>query len=254
VSERKTYFVQVILPIPVRKEFTYRLPFELNDQVSVGVRVIVPFGKSKLLTAIVSEISETAPSDYQAKYVDCVLDEYPIVTKYQLHFWKWIAEYYMASIGDVMNAALPANFKLASETKIVLHPEYEVGNYVLSDKEQEIVDLLEVRESIDLKELADILGIKTIQPLIKKLIDKRAVLSLEALNDKFTPKTATFIELEATTEDELNTKITSLEQKRGNEKQFQAFMTILQLGNLHEAKIQPVPNDALRHFPFFRDC
>ncbi len=245
MSERKTYFVQVILPIPVRKEFTYRLPFELNDQVSVGVRVIVPFGKSKLLTAIVSEISETAPSDYQAKYVDCVLDEYPIVTKYQLHFWKWIAEYYMASIGEVMNAALPANFKLASETKIVLHPEYEVGNYVLSDKEQEIVDLLEVRESIDLKELADILGIKTIQPLIKKLIDKRAVLSLEALNDKFTPKTATFIELEATTEDELNTKITSLEQKRGNEKQLQAFMTILQLGNIHEAKIQPVPKKLL---------
>ena len=245
MSERKTYFVQVILPIPVRKEFTYRLPFELNDQVSVGVRVIVPFGKSKLLTAIVSEISETAPSDYQAKYVDCVLDEYPIVTKYQLHFWKWIAEYYMSSVGEVMNAALPANFKLASETKIVLHPEYEPGNYALTEKEQEIVDLLEVRESIDLKELADILGIKTIQPIIKKLIDKRAVLSLEALNDKFTPKTATFIEIEATTEDELNAQITSLEQKRGNEKQLQAFMTILQLGNLNEAKIQPVPKKLL---------
>jgi primosomal protein N' (replication factor Y) len=240
VSERKTYFVQVILPVPVRKEFTYRLPFEMNDQVAVGVRVIVPFGRSKLLTAIVSGISETAPSDYQAKYVDCVLDEFPIVTKHQLNFWKWIADYYMASIGEVMNAALPANFKLASETKIVLHPEFEPGNYTYSDKEQQIIELLEIRENIDLKELSDILEIKTIQPLIKKLIDKKAVLSLEALNDKYTPKTATFIELAVTSEEELNEQINRLEQKRGSEKQLQALLTILQLGNLQKDAIQPV--------------
>ncbi len=240
MSERKTYFVQVILPVPVHKEFTYRLPFELNDQIAIGMRVIVPFGKSKLLTAIVSGISQTAPSDYQAKYVDCVLDEYPIVTKQQLQFWRWIADYYMSSVGEVMNAALPANFKLASETKIVLHPEYEAGNYSMTDKEQQIIDLLEIRENIDLKELAELQGIKTIQPIIKKLIDKRAVLSLEALNDKFSPKTATFIELEASSEDDLSDQLARLEQKRGNEKQLQAFLTILQLGELQGSVIRPV--------------
>jgi len=245
VSERKTYFVQVILPVPIHKEFTYRLPFELNELVTIGMRVVVPFGRSKLLTAIVSGISENAPTEYQAKYVDCVLDESPIISPKQLQFWKWIAEYYMSSIGEVMNAALPANFKLASETKIVLHPEYEPGNYTLTDKEQQIIELLEVRENIDLKELSELIGIKSIQPVIKKLIDKRAVLSLEALNDKFSPKTATFIELLATSEEELNDQLTRLEQRKGNEKQLQAFLSILQLGELNQASIQPVPKKVL---------
>jgi primosomal protein N' (replication factor Y) len=241
VSERKTYFVQVILPVPVHKEFTYRLPLELNQHIKLGVRVIVPFGKSKLLTGVVSGISETVPSDYQAKYVDCLLDEFPIVTKQQLQFWKWIADYYMASIGEVLNAALPANFKLASETKIVLHPEFEPGNYSFTEKELEILHILEVREIIDLKELSDILGIKTVQPIIKKLIDKRAVLSQEALNDKFSPKTATFIELVASSQNELESQISSLEQRRGSEKQLQAILTILQLGNLNHFNFDPVP-------------
>jgi len=245
VSERKTYFVQVILPVPIHKEFTYRLPFELNELVTIGMRVVVPFGRSKLLTAIVSGISEIAPTEYQAKYVDCVLDESPIISPKQLQFWKWIAEYYMSSIGEVMNAALPANFKLASETKIVLHPEYEPGNYTLTDKEQQIIELLEVRENIDLKELSELIGIKSIQPVIKKLIDKRAVLSLEALNDKFSPKTATFIELLATSEEELNDQLTRLEQRKGNEKQLQAFLSILQLCELNQASIQPVPKKVL---------
>lgn len=245
MSERKTYFVQVILPVPIHKEFTYRLPFELNELVTIGMRVVVPFGRSKLLTAIVSGISENAPTEYQAKYVDCVLDESPIISPKQLQFWKWIAEYYMSSIGEVMNAALPANFKLASETKIVLHPEYEPGNYTLTDKEQQIIELLEVRENIDLKELSELIGIKSIQPVIKKLIDKRAVLSLEALNDKFSPKTATFIELLATSEEELNDQLTRLEQRKGNEKQLQAFLSILQLGELNQASIQPVPKKVL---------
>ena len=241
MSERKTYFVQVLLPIPVHREFTYRLPYELNEQIGLGVRVIVPFGKSKLLTGIVTGITETAPANYQAKYVECLLDEVPIVTEQQLQFWKWLADYYMASIGEVMNAALPANFKLASETKIVLHPEFESGNYSFTEKELEIIHLLEIRENIDLKELSDILGINTIQPLIKKLIDKRAVLSQEALNDKFTPKTATFIELEASSQEELESQISTLEHKRGSEKQLQAFLTILQLGNLKDFEIDPVP-------------
>lgn len=245
MSERKTYFVQVILPVPIHKEFTYRLPFELNELVTIGMRVVVPFGRSKLLTAIVSGISENAPTEYQAKYVDCVLDESPIISPKQLQFWKWIAEYYMSSIGEVMNAALPANFKLASETKIVLHPEYEPGNYTLTDKEQQIIELLEVRENIDLKELSELIGIKSIQPVIKKLIDKRAVLSLEALNDKFSPKTATFIELLATSEEELNDQLTRLEQRKGNEKQLQAFLSILQLCELNQASIQPVPKKVL---------
>lgn len=124
MSERKTLFVDVILPVPIHREFTYRVPFELNEQVFAGARVIVPFGKSKLITGIITDIHERIPDQYQTKYIEHLLDEQPIITPIQYNFWKWIANYYMAPIGVVMNASLPSNFKLASETKIVLHPDY----------------------------------------------------------------------------------------------------------------------------------
>ncbi|MGY8926026.1 MAG: primosomal protein N' family DNA-binding protein, partial [Flavobacteriales bacterium] len=120
MSERKTLFADVILPVPIRKEFTYRIPFELNETLFSGARVVVPFGRAKLITGIVSSIHENIPQDYQAKLIEHQLDDHPIITPKQYTFWKWISAYYMAPIGDVMNAALPANFKLASETKIVL--------------------------------------------------------------------------------------------------------------------------------------
>ncbi len=121
MDERTTLFADVILPVPVHREFTYRVPFEMNDYIREGIRVVVPFGKSKFYTAIVTKVHETVPSDYTAKYVEHILDDAPIITGNQYAFWKWIAKYYMAPIGDVLNAALPANFKLASETKIQLH-------------------------------------------------------------------------------------------------------------------------------------
>ena len=233
MAERKTIFVNVILPVPIHREFTYRVPFELNEQVIAGGRVIVPFGKSKLLTGVVTKISDVAPTDYQAKYIEHILDDTPIINEIQYNFWNWIAGYYMSPLGDVMNAALPANFKLASETKIVLHPDFEPGNSVLNERETEVVDTLQIRETLDLKELSDLLGIKTIQPLIKKLIDKRIVLSLEALNDKFSPKTAIYIELHPELLDEqgLNGKIAWLERRKGADKQLEALLTILHKGN-----------------------
>ena len=125
MSERKTFFADILLPVPVHQVFTYRVPFELNEQLKFGIRVIVPFGKSKLLTGIVIDIHERVPEAYQAKFIEHVLDDYPIVTSKQFQFWKWISSYYMAPLGDVMNAALPANFKLSSESKVVLHPDFE---------------------------------------------------------------------------------------------------------------------------------
>ena len=85
-------------------------------------------------------------------------------------------------------------------------------------------------------------GIKTIQPIIKQLIDKKAVLSLEELNDKFTPKTAVFIELtrEFLSEERLNNYIQSIEQKKSKEKQLEALLAILQHGNYSNESLQPV--------------
>ncbi len=231
MSERKTLFVDVILPIPIRNEFTYRVPFEMNDAIFAGARIVVPFGRAKLITGIVTNIHENIPKQYQTKYVEYLLDDQPIITPKQYTFWKWISEYYMAPIGDVMNASLPANFKLASETKVVLHPDFNLDLKFLTEKEKEVIIALEMRDTLDLKEISEVVGIKTIQPIIKSLIDKKAILSLEELNDKFSPKTATFVcfsdnyQNEATLEEFINV----LEQKKGKEKQLKAILTLIHL-------------------------
>ena len=170
MSNRRTLFADVILPVPIHRAFTYRIPFEMNDAVGIGLRVIVPFGKNKLHTAIVVNIHENVPNNYQSKYIEAVLDHSPIITMKQLTFWKWVSQYYMAAIGEVMNAALPANFKLGSETNILLHPEFESGIDGLDERSQEIVEYLETKISCDLKELSEFLNIKTVQPIVKTLI------------------------------------------------------------------------------------
>ncbi len=229
MTERKTLFVDVIIPVPIRNEFTYRVPFELNDNVFSGARVVVPFGRSKLVTGIITSVHENIPENYQARYIEHLLDDRPIVTPKQYTFWKWISNYYMAPIGDVMNAALPANFKLASETKIVLHPDSTIDYKFLTEREQEIVSALELREVLDLKEVSEIVGIKTIQPIIKALIDKKAIITKEALNDKFTPKTAVFVSItENFQNDDLLTElIRSMDEAKRKEKQVEALLSLL---------------------------
>jgi primosomal protein N' (replication factor Y) len=246
MSERRTFFADVLLPVPIHQVFTYRVPFELNESLAFGLRVIVPFGKSKLVTGIVTEIHERIPEAYQAKYIEYVLDEYPIITKKQFQFWSWISQYYMAPLGDVMNASLPANFKLSSESKIVLHPDFE-NNQSLDEREQVIVDSLHANEQMDLKEISALLGIKTIQPLIKKLIDKKVVLSMEALNERFTPKTVLCYTLTETFLDDtlLTSFISGLERKSSAAKQIEALLMVMREGNYQNNNIQPVVKKTL---------
>jgi len=229
MSTRNTFFADVIIPIPVNREFTYRIPHELNGLIQSGMRVVVPFGKAKYYTAIVSRVHENIPQDYQAKYIEHVLDETPIITAHQYKLWNWISEYYMSPIGDVMNAALPGNFKLASETSIVLHPDFEINSIELDDREQLIVDALELQENLSLKDISTIVGIKTIHPILKKMIDRRIILSAEELQYKYTPKHATFIQLESawTSDEKLNELLSTLEQDKRKQKQFETLMVFL---------------------------
>ena len=239
MSERVTYFADVLLPVPIHQVFTYRIPFELNNEVQVGLRVIVPFGKNKLLTGIVTRIHEEIPAVYQAKYILHLLDDQAIITPKQLQFWEWISAYYMAPIGDVMNAALPANFKLASETKIRLHAEFDLAIDQLQDRERTVVEALEMKEQLSLKELSDILGIKTIQPLIKAMIERRIVSSTEEMNDRYTPKTVLCITLHETylQEEALNEFIQELEAQTRTQKQVDAILQFIKIaldqGGIH---------------------
>lgn len=230
MSDRTTLFANVILPIAVRNEFTYRVPFELNNQIGVGMRVVVPFGKGKLYTGIVTKVHEEIPIGYQAKFIEHLLDVNPITTKTQHVFWKWISDYYMAPIGDVLNAALPSNFKLASETKIVFHPDFDPSKPISNERILQVIETLEIKESLDLKEISELLGIKTIQPLIKQMLDAKIIISMEELNDKYVPKTASYYFLDDFFHDSLHLHdyLEQLESQKSKEKQLQALLLFLQ--------------------------
>jgi primosomal protein N' (replication factor Y) len=194
-TDRETLFVEVILPLAIAKNYTYRVPFHLNNSVQIGKRVVVQFGKSKLYTAIIASIGGQAPEKYEAKYLMDVLDDRPAVTERQLQFWQWLADYYMCNVGEVMNAALPSALKLASETKVVLNRDFEVDKSVLHDKEFLIVEALELQPELTVGDIAKLLGQKTVMPILKLMFEKNIINISEEVSERYKPRKKTFIKL-----------------------------------------------------------
>ncbi|HZJ79562.1 MAG TPA: primosomal protein N', partial [Dysgonamonadaceae bacterium] len=118
-------FADVILPLALADSYTYAIPNELENTIQPGHRVIVPFGKSKFYTAIVLRVHQNRPQDISLKEIHSQLDSIPIVNQYQLKLWQWISFYYMAPMGDVYNAALPAQLKLESKAYVSLSANYQ---------------------------------------------------------------------------------------------------------------------------------
>ena len=179
-----TLFADVILPLPLPNFYTYRVPLELNEYMKVGSRVVVQFGKKKVLTAIVAQLHEVPPKLYEAKSILSLLDEYPILNSIQLDFYYWIASYYMSHKGEVINAALPSGLKISSESRIQLNPTYRY-DVELSESEKLLIDELKARDSMTYAEAADCLEVKSIYLVISSLIKKGAVLIYEEIREKY---------------------------------------------------------------------
>ncbi|MEJ8758247.1 primosomal protein N' [Pontibacter sp. H259] len=195
--DRVTLFADVILPLPLPKLYTYRIPFEMNDDVLVGARVIVQFGSKRILSCIVADIHDQAPADYQAKYIMDVLDDTPIVTVPQLKLFKWIADYYMCTLGEVINAALPSALKLSSESRIQLHPHFnpEEDDIPLATQEVKIIYALQQNQAMTFTDIGNLLQVKSYHKYIKSLIQKEAIIIYEQVSDKFSPKVVKKIRL-----------------------------------------------------------
>lgn len=191
-------FVTVIVPVALPKQYTYSVPLHLKDLVQVGVRAEVQFGKSKLYSALIYKVHNKAPEGYVPKPILNVLDATPVVTTEQLRLWEWMSHYYAATMGEVMNAALPAGLKLASETKIILRPDFDeedFSNHNLNEKEYTILEALHNRVELTIAEIQEIINQKTIYPHIKSLMEKRLVHVLEELKNKYKPKTIDMVRL-----------------------------------------------------------
>ena len=104
------HYVDVILPLPLEGTFTYSLPASLAGGVRLGVRVLVPLGKSKTYTAMAVRTHDVKP-DFETRDILQVIDQEPVLLERQLRLWQWISTYYMSALGDVFKAALPAGLK-----------------------------------------------------------------------------------------------------------------------------------------------
>ncbi|MCL7989172.1 primosomal protein N' [Sphingobacterium sp. lm-10] len=198
---RQTLFVEVILPLPIAKSYTYRVPEALNEQVKLGVRVIVQFGKNRIYAAIVERVTQEAPLRYEAKYILDVVDENSIVGVRQLDFWHWISDYYMCHVGDVMQAALPAALKMASETKIRSADQSDLDRSGLNDKAFLVMDALDVAGELRISDVIKVLGQKSVFPLLKSLFDKGFILISEEIKQRYKPKVKTFLTFASTYSD-----------------------------------------------------
>ncbi|MDI5888232.1 replication restart helicase PriA [Flavobacterium yafengii] len=189
------HFVEVILPLSLAKTFTYSVSEAEFHYIKIGMRLAVPFGKSKIYTALVTEIHQNKPTLYEAKEIHQILDEKPIVTEIQIAHWQWIASYYMCAIGDVYRGAMPSALLLESETIISQKTDLVVDTRLLSDDEFLVYEALQQQSSLKVQDIMAILNKKNIFPVIQKLIDKNILVLQEEIQETYKPKLVRYVRL-----------------------------------------------------------
>ncbi|MDY2587796.1 replication restart helicase PriA [Winogradskyella aquimaris] len=190
-----THFLDVILPIPLQKAFTYHITAAEAKFLKQGMRVAVPFGKSKIYTALAYKVHNNPPAAYEAKTIHQILDEEPIVTELQLQHWQWIANYYMCSLGEVMRAAMPNAFLIESETILIRNTNTEISEADLKDDEFLIYEALQYQSSLKIEDVVSILDKKRILPVVNRLVEKGVLQLQEELYEKYKPKLVRYVKL-----------------------------------------------------------
>ncbi len=190
------YFIEVVLPLAVSKTFTYQVSEAEFNYIQIGMRVAVPFGKTKIVTALVLDKNNIPPQLYEAKEIHQILDEQPVVNAFQIEHWKWIASYYMCSLGEVFRSALPSGYILESETQISAKENATVDFSELKDDEYLILEALQSQSSITIQDVIKILGKKTVFPIINKLLAKGALVLQEEISEQYKPKLVRYIKLQ----------------------------------------------------------
>lgn len=190
------YFIEVVLPLAVSKTFTYQVSEAEFNYIQIGMRVAVPFGKTKIVTALVLDKNNIPPQLYEAKEIHQILDEQPVVNAFQIEHWKWIASYYMCSLGEVFRSALPSGYILESETQISAKENATVDFSELKDDEYLILEALQSQSSITIQDVIKILGKKTVFPIINKLLEKGALVLQEEITEQYKPKLVRYIKLQ----------------------------------------------------------
>ena len=221
-------FINVILPIPLERLFTYSITEEEVELLQPGMRVAVPFGKSKIYTGLVYNIHQTPPQAYEAKEIHQLLDDYPIVNPIQLRHWEWIANYYMCTLGEVARSALPSAFLLESETLVLRNTEFEVDEKELQDDEFLVFEALQHQSVLKVQEVSAIVERKNVLPILERLLAKKVIVLKEEVYEQYRPKLVRYVKLgsEYTSDEKLEELLHSLNRAP---KQSQVVLSLFQL-------------------------
>ena len=180
-------FADIIVPLPLSQTYTYSIPENMKEQIAVGKRVIVNFGKSRFYTGIVTRLHNDIPSYDRIKPITEIIDEKPILIPQQLQLWYFMSAYYQTSLGDIYRVALPSGFKIENESIVDLIPE-KLEEYTPSRAENNVIELLNDGQSHKINEF-NTSQIKH----IKHLIDVGIIAKTDKLNDNYKPKYTDFI-------------------------------------------------------------
>ena len=222
------YFIDVILPIPLERQFTYKITEQEAELLLPGMRVAIPFGKSKIYTGLVHSLHNSPPAVYEPKPIHQILDDRPLVNEIQLKHWQWIADYYMCTLGEVFRSALPSAFLLESETLVLLNKRATVEENDLKDDEFLIYEALGNRSTLKVNEIASIIERKSALPLVNRLLKKGIIVLKEEIYEQYKPKLVRYVRLgvEYRSESQLEDLLNSLKRAP---KQSQAVLSLFQL-------------------------
>lgn len=226
-------YIRVILPLAVPKIYTYRVEEEYWDMIQFGVRVEVPL-RNKLYSAILIDEVEKPDSLHRLKSIRSFIDKNPIITPEQYQLWSWMASYYMTTIGEVMNVAMPSGLKLNSETKLIAREHIDTSEFELTDKEYMLAEAVSIQDEISINQAQDILDQKTVYPLIKSLLDKNILYIKEELKEKFKAKKVDFVRFTEVYADKGEKMADAFNLTLRSEKQTRAILAYVQLSKNQE--------------------
>lgn len=237
-------YADIILPLAVPGTFTYEVPEGMMARVHPGHRVVVAFGQGrKMYSGLVLRTHGELPEGRIARPIMEVLDETPVATGEQLALWQAISDHYMCALGEVMLAAMPGPLMLSSSTRLVAAPETSPA-WTGNPRRDLLLDALQHRHELSLKEAGELMGVKDPMPVIKKLMESGALMLAEELKDTWTPRTERYVRLaeSASGEEALHHWFDTLERAP---KQLHLLMRYIELSRCLSDDPREVKRDAL---------
>lgn len=191
-------FADVLVPVALPVTYTWIVPADLQSTVQVGSRVEVSLGKKKRYTGLVVQLHNTANTSHRLKSILQVLDNKPLVSVQQIQLWQWLANYYLCTEGEVMAAALPAHFRLSSDTTLLYNTTAGDDFSQLNDDEYLVAEALYLQKKLQLEQVQALVGKRNVEPIIQQLLFKNICELEESLTQKYKPRVATFLNLSST--------------------------------------------------------